>query len=210
MFFKPKSDRRVLEITIEFNLEAISKWLNLGGKFEDIEKIPRDWKNPVSKKYVIDMLPIGEESNAYLHRNLGVISQNIAGVDFLDAVNGNEKYFTKDKDVEMLSWDLHGGRFRLIVDYKEKGNVIFLTPPLTEVIELENTGKLKPHEKSSNDLRKAMTEEIEIPIPCSDGKNNEPIEYAKVWRYSGNNKFLRYSNALGRVSFVVQDSPVKY
>ena len=82
--FNTKKDRMVVEVTIEFNITAIGEWLKAGGKFEDIDKIKREeyggWKDAVTQKYVIDMLPIGQESNAYYHRGKGVISQNISGI----------------------------------------------------------------------------------------------------------------------------------
>ena len=72
-------------------------------QFEDIDKIKREkygaWKDAVTQKYVIDMLPIGQTSNAYFHRNKGVISQNIGGIDFLENANGDVKYIT-EKEVK--------------------------------------------------------------------------------------------------------------
>ncbi|KKS07574.1 MAG: hypothetical protein A2570_00450 [Candidatus Brennerbacteria bacterium RIFOXYD1_FULL_41_16] len=205
--FNTKKDRMVVEITIEFNISAIGKWLKSGGKFEDIDKLKRDWKDAVTQKYVIDMLPIGQSSNAYFHRNKGVISQNIWGIDYLENAKEDIKYIAeKEAKIGMLSWDMWRGCLGL----KAHKNLILLTPPLTEVVELETTGKLKKHEKASGDLRKAMTEEIEINVPYSFDDNNNPKEFMKVWRGSASDRSLGYGNALGHISFSTLNFEVEY
>lgn len=146
--FNTKKDRRVVEIEIEFNITAIGEWLKAGGKFEDIDKIKREkygaWKDAVTQKYVIDMLPIGQTSNAYFHRNKGVISQNISGFDYLENAKEDIKYIAqKEAKIGKLSWDMWRGCLSLGVESKTERSMIFMTPPLTEVIELEATGKLK-------------------------------------------------------------------
>ncbi len=209
--FNTKKDRRVVEITIEFNITAIEEWLKAGGKFEDIDKIKREkygaWKDAVTQKYVIDMLPIGQTSNAYFHRNKGVISQNIGGIDFLENANGDVKYIAEEEaKISVLQWDMWRGCLRLVANK----NLILLTPPLIEVVEIETTGKLKEHEKASGDLRKAMTEEIEIDVPYSFDDNNNPKEFMKIWRGSASHRSLGYGNALGHISFSTLNFEVEY
>ena len=157
------------------------------------------------------MLPIGKSDNAYYHRNKGVISQNIGGIDFLENAKENIKYIAeKEAKIGMLSWHMWRGCLSLTVQGNAQQNMILLTPPLTEVVELETTGKLRKHEKASGDLRKAMTEEIEIDVPYSFDDNNNPKEFMKVWRGSSSSKSLGYGNALGHVSFSTLNFEVEY
>ena len=128
--FNTKKDRRVVEIEIAFNITAIGEWLNAGGKFEDIDKIKREefgaWKDAVTQKYTIDMFPIGNIDNAYFHRNKGLISQNIGGIDFLENANEDIKYIaTKEAKIGILAWDMWRGCLGL----KANKNMILLPPP---------------------------------------------------------------------------------
>ena len=141
--FNTKKDRRVIEIEIAFNITAIGEWLKAGVKFEDIDKIKREkygaWKDAVTQKYVIDMLPIGQTSDAYFHRNKGAISQNIGGIDFLENAKEDVKYIAeKEAKISVLQWEMWRGCLGL----KANKNLILLTPPLTEVVELETKGVL--------------------------------------------------------------------
>lgn len=210
--FNTKKDRRVVEITIEFNITAIGEWLKNGGKFEDIVNLNRDWKDAVIQTYVIDMLPIGQESNAYFHRNKGVISQNIAGIDYLENVSDEEIRYVLEKEtkIERLAWEMWRGCLSLSADGSENRGLILLTPPLTEVVELERTGRIGRHEKATTDLVKAITEEIEIDVPYSFDESNNPKEFTKVWRGSAIDRSLGYGNALGHVSFSTRNLEVGY
>lgn len=202
--FNTKKDRRVVEITIEFNITAIGEWLKSGGKFEEIDKIKRGeyggWGDAVIQKYVIDMLPIGQTSNAYFHRNRGVISQNIGGIDFLENAAEDVKYIArKEAKIGMLSWDMWRGSLGL----KVGKNPILITPPLAEVLELEMEGKL------SNPGR-IGDEDVKIKVPVSFGDNNQSKELIEVWRGSASDRSLGYSNALGHVSFSALNFEVEY
>ena len=213
--FNTKKDRRVVEVTIEFNITAIGGWLKAGGKFKDIDKIKREkygaWGDAVTKKYVIDMLPIGQTSNAYFHRNKGVISQNISGFDCLENAKEDIKYIAqKEAKIGKLSWDMWRGCLGLNVQGKTERSMILLTPPLTEVVELERTGRIGRHEKATTDIVKAITEEIEIDVPYSFDDNNNPKEFMKVWRGSASDRSLGYGNALAHVSFSTLNFEVEY
>jgi len=202
--FNTKKDRRVIEIEIAFNITAIGEWLKSGGKFEDIDKIKREefgaWKDAVTQIYRIDMLPIGQTSNAYFHRNKGVISQNIGGIDFLENANEDIKYIAqKESKIGVLSWDMWRGCLGL----KAHKNLILLTPPLTEVVELETTGVLsKPGFIKDEDTK--------VKVPVSFDDNNKPKEFMEVWRGSASDRSLGYGNALGHVSFSTLNFEVEY
>jgi len=203
--FKLKKDRHVVEVTIEFNITAIGEWLKAGGKFEDIDKIKREeygaWKDAVVQKYVIDMLPIGQTSNAYFHRNKGIISQNIGGIDFLENAKDDIKYIAeKEAKISIIAWDMWRGCLGL----KANKNLILLTPPLAEVVELETTGKLV---NPSVDVK---AEDIKIKVPVSfDGENN-PKEFMEIWRGSASDRSLGYGNGLAHVSFSTLNFEVEY
>jgi len=206
--FGTKKDRRVVEVTIEFNITAIGEWLKEGGKFEAIDKIKREeygaWGDAVVQKYVIDMLPIGQTSNAYFHRNKGVISQNIGGIDFLENINEEIKYIiTKEAKIGMLSWGMWRGCLSLTVQGNKQKNMILLTPPLTEVVELEVNGGIT----NSGSLK---DEDIKIRVPVSFDDQNKPKEFMDVWRGSASKESLGFGNALGHVSFSILNFEVEY
>ena len=202
--FNFKKDRVVVEVTIEFNITAIGEWLKAGGKFEDIDKIKREkygaWKDAVTQKYVIDMLPIGQTSDAYFHRNKGVISQNIGGIDFLENANRDVKYIAeKEAKISVLQWEMWRGCLGL----KANKNLILLTPPLTEVVELETKGVLsKPGGVRDEDTK--------IKVPTSFDDNNNPKEFMDIWRGSASDRSLGYGNALAHVSFSTLNFEVEY
>ena len=202
--FGIKKDRMVVGITIEFNITAIGEWLKAGAKFEDIDKIKREkygaWKDAVVQKYVIDMLPIGQTSDAYFHRNKGVISQNIGGIDFLENANGDVKYIAeKEAKIGVLQWDMWRGCLGL----KANKNLILLTPPLTEVVELATTGKLS----NPGGVR---DEDTKIKVPISFDDNNKPKEFLEIWRGSASDRSLGYGNGLAHVSFSTLNFEVEY
>jgi len=197
--FNTKKDRRVVEVTIEFNITAIGEWLKAGGKFEDIDKIKRgkyeDWENAVTQKYVIDILPIGQTSDAYFHRNNGVISQNIGGIDFLESA----KEEVKEAKIGVLQWEMWRG----CLGFKANKNLILLTPLLTEVVELETKGVLsKPGGVRDEDTK--------IKVPVSFDDNNNPKEFMEIWRGSSSDRSLGYGNALAHVSFSTLNFEVEY
>ena len=204
--FNTKKDRGVVEITIEFNIGEIGTWLKKGAKFEDINKIERSTRWDIKKKYVIDMFPIGKSDNAYFHRNKGLISQNIAGIDFLKKdesfVSWNDEnvtYITKDK-VGVLEWGIWHGGLALYADE----NPILLTPPLTELRELETEGVLSSKRSGFKD------EDTKIKVPVSFDDNNDPKEFMEIWRGSANKRALGYGNALAHVSFSTLNFEVEY
>lgn len=202
--FNTKKDRRVVEVTIEFNITAIGEWLKAGAKFENIDKIKREkygeWKDAVIQKYVIDMFPIGKTDNAYLHRNKGVISQNIGGTDFLENAKEDIKYIAeKEAKIGVLAWEMWRGCLGL----KVNKNLILLTPPLAEVIELETQGKL-------SNPGSIKDEDTKIKVPVSFDDNNQPKEFIEVWRGSASDRSLGYGNALGHVSFSTLNFEVEY
>ncbi|MFZ2303679.1 MAG: hypothetical protein WAV98_02715 [Minisyncoccia bacterium] len=202
--FNTKKDRRVIEIEIAFNITAIGEWLKAGGKFEDIDKIKREefgaWKDAVTQIYIIDMLPIGQISNAYFHRNKGVISQNIGGIDFLENAKEDIKYIAqKEAKIGVLSWDMWRGCLGL----KAHKNLILLTPPLIEVVELETKGVLsKPGGVRDEDVK------IKVPVSFNDDKS--PKEFMEIWRGSASDRSLGYGNALAHVSFSTLNFEVEY
>lgn len=202
--FNTKKDRRVVEIEIAFNITAIGEWLKAGGKFEDIDKIKREefgaWKDAVTQIYRIDMLPIGQTSDAYFHRNKGVISQNIGGIDFLENAKEDVKYIAeKEAKIGVLQWEIWRGCLGL----KANKNLILLTPPLAEVVELEINGGLT----NPGSLR---DEDVKIKVPTSFDDQNKPKEFMEIWRGSASKESLGFGNALGHVSFSVLNFEVEY
>lgn len=205
--FNSKEDRRVVEITISFNITAIIDWLESGGKFEDIDKIKREeygsWGNDVTRKYGIDMLPIGKTSNAYFHRNKNLVSQNMCGIDYLGSVDADIKSLLKRNGVQAFEWSMWKGALLLMIHNKEGREIIFATPPLTEVIELETKGKLS----NGGSLR---DEDQKMKVVVSLNKDGTPKESLEIWRGSASSRSLGFGNALGYISFSTLNFEIEY
>lgn len=195
--FNTKPDRQVVEITVQFNIFDILDWLKSGARSEDIGKIDKNWGHNMVQKYVIDMLPIGKTSNAYFHRGKGLISQKIAGIDYLNNADEETKFFAKKQKLEALEWSIWNGCLLLMIHVDGQRKIISATPVLTEVIELEKTGKIKD---SRNSLR---DEDIKISVPISLNEEGGPKDSIDMWKWYAilGQSSVSYGNGLGRISF---------
>lgn len=200
-------DRQVVEICIEFNITAIIDWLKSGGKFEDIDQIKREefgsWGNATTQKYLIDMIPIGKNSNVYYHRRKNLISQNISGIDFLGTLGEETKFFLKRAGVQALEWRQRKGSLLLMIHTEKGGELILTTPLLTEVVELETKGGLSNPGSLQNEDQKMKT-------AVSFNQDGTPREYMEIWRGSASSQSLGYGNGLGHISFSTLNFQVEY
>jgi|GEM_PF-3099084 len=196
--FNIKPDRRVVEVNINFNVSGIIRWLESGAKSEDIDKIDRDWGDDRIQQYIIDMIPIGKTNNAYYHRNKGLISQNLAGIDYLSSADENLKVHVKKQGVESLEWSIWKGCLHLIVQVDGQRKIISATPSLIEVVELETKGKI------TNGYANLKDDDVKISVPILDEEGNSK-DFIDTWKWYGflGNSSVSYGNALGRVSFSV-------
>ncbi len=197
--FNTAQDRRVIEITIRFNVSGIIRWLDSGGKPEDIDKISRDWGDDSFQQYIIDMMPIGKTSNAYYHRNKGLISQNLGGIVYLSKADEDLKFYAEKQLLGTFEWTIWKGCFLLMIQVDGERKVISATPVLTEVIELETKGKI------INGYQSLGTDDIKISVPTAlDDKGNQK-DFMDIWKWYGflGNSSVSYGNALGLVSFSV-------
>jgi hypothetical protein len=176
--FNIKPDRRVVEITIEFNVSKILRWLESGAKPEDVDKIERDWTSDITKKYIIDMIPIGKTSNAYYHRSKGVISQRFDGTDYLSKVDEDFKFQTKKQGLETLQWTIWKGCILLMVQVNGKRNIISATPVLTEVVELETKGKI-------DNIGNLRDDDIKITVPIALDDQGKPKDFHQTDPHAG-------------------------
>lgn len=197
--FKPKTDRQIVELAIEFNLSAISKWLDENDEIEDIEKIPKDWgSDAVTLSYYVDILPNGQNSDMYFHRKKGVISGNVGGIDFLENVDKDLEQFLKSSQIKMLSWSPWRQFIGLDVNKKT-----ILLAPVEEIVELQvnrvlkNGGSIKDEEKK-------------IRVPLSFDDQNNPKEFIEIWRGNASDRSVGFSNALGSVSASTLNFEVEY
>lgn len=208
MFNLKKEDRRTIEVTIQFNLTRILQWLKSGGSIENINKINHGWDtNDIVQKYVIDIIPIERASNAFYHRNKGAISQQIAGTDYLRNIDESLKLFNRKQRLQAFKWKMsrvQGRGILLMVEVDEEVKVILLTPELTEVVELENKGKIENARNSTDDTKMSISTTID-----NDGK---PQEFIDIWKWHGFPSYLSivYGNGLGRVSFEIPHFDIEY
>jgi hypothetical protein len=198
--FSAKKDRQIVELTIEFNLSAISKWLDESGEVENVEKIEKNWGDDDIEKlsYYIDMLPSGQNSDIYYHRKKGVMSGNVGGIDFLENVDPNLEDFLKNSKIKMLDWGLWRQFIGLHVNKK-----IILLAPIEEIVELQLNGVLK----NGGSLK---DEETKIKVPILFDDKNNPKEFIEIWRGSSSDRSIGFSNALGLVSASTLNFEVEY
>ncbi len=149
------------------------------------------------------MMPIGKSSNAYFHRNRGLISQNICGIDYLYKANDNIKYLLKESKIQAIEWSMWKGSFLITVHTSEGRNIVFATPLLTEVVELESKGKL-------SHPGRIMDKDKKMKVTISLNEDGTPKDYLNIWRGSASAQSLGYSNALGHVSFSTLNFEVEY
>jgi hypothetical protein len=205
IMFNLKKDRKVVEITIEFNITAISKWLKAGAKIEEIDKIDNVWKNSITQTYMIDMLPIGDNTDAYYHRAKNIINQNISGRDTLKNIDEQTKSYIVRlaPEIKNLTWNLWRGSLCLNVWALGQDHPIFLSPSMDELVELHTKGEI------SN--RKALGHESsKISVPISYNDDNTPREFMEIHRSSTCSQSVGYHNGLGSVSFSVLNFEVDY
>lgn len=197
--FNTKKDRNVVELAIEFNLTAISRWLGENGEIKDIEKIEKDWgSDAIKMSYWIDVLPSGQNSDMYYHRKKGVMSGNVGGIDFLKNVDKNLEYFLKNSEIKMIEWRILGDTLGLVVNKK-----LILLAPIGEIVELQVNRVLKNGGNVMDGEKK-----IKVPISFDDQKN--PKEFMEIWRGSNSDRSIGFSNALGSVSASTLNFEVEY
>lgn len=221
--FKSKKDRQIVEITIEFNLTAINKWLGDDSDIKDIEKIDKNWEDCFVRLYNIDVLPNGENSDMYFHREKNIISNNIGGTDYLEGsesglirMEKNVKYvskfsydeisrdeaigFLKNKnEIHTISWR----RWREFISFEINQKPILLVP-------IEEFGILMLGGKLNNESKTIGREERFIDVPVLFSENNQPTEQIKVLRSSSTNDSVGYSNALCSVAASTLSFEVEY
>lgn len=203
--FGSQKDRKVVQLTIEFNFTAIEKWLDVSGEIEGVEHIEKDWTDAVIQSYQIDILPSGQRSDMYFHRKKGLICQLIGGTDFLDNADQNIKQFSEK--IQILEW---GVWHKYLFMKANKKHILFA--PLTEVLELQLTGTFNPDafKQHFESKQKLSEQKINVPISFEQG-SGKPKTLIEVWRDTNIAQTgVRYSNALGAVSASVLSFEVEY
>lgn len=224
--FKSKKDRRVVDLTIEFNLTAINRWLSSSGDIKDVEKIEQGherWEDCFVRLYNIDVLPNGESSDMYFHREKNIISNNIGGIDYLEGseagltrMEKNIKYvskfsydetsryeisdFLKNKnEIHTISWK----RWREFLSFEINNKPILLVP-------IEEFGILMKGGKLNNESKTLGGEKRLIDVPILFSENNQPTEHVKISRTSNSSDSVGYSNALCSVGASALSFEVEY
>ena len=215
--FKSKRDRKIVELVIEFNLGAISKWLTDKGGIEDIEKIDKKCKDCVIRSYRIDVLPNGETNDMYFHREKGLISNSIGGIDYINKSNEGIERFrggtmvglqnvgdSAKRIVEDIKiWSLSWSRWRQFLSL-EANKIPILLVPVEEFAILQTGGKLDNHSKTLGREERA----IQVPVSFSD--DGKPKDHIEVLRSSASSESVSYHNALASVSASTLNFEVEY
>ncbi len=189
--FNFQGDRRVVALTIEFNLLAISEWLKSGASeksgreyWDAIEKIEKE-KFDVIRDYHIDVLPNGKASDMYFHRAKGIISNQIDGWEA--NIDGERWYADK---VEMLEWYY----WRNFLDLRANDKSILLVP-LTDFGDLQMYGKIR-----NLGVVKEYGESELVKVPVRFVPNGDrALEFTHVSRTISHRQGVGYENALASV-----------
>lgn len=199
--FNIEKNSHVVELVIEFNLTAISKWLDSNCKIVDIEQIEYNYKNTIIQSYYIDVLPNRPYNNMYFHRNKGVVSNNVGGIDHLENVNKDIKQFIKQSasKIQIIEWGYWFEYLFLHVNGKP-----ILLVPIEEFQILQNGGILK------NQSKKLGREKRLIEVPVSFKKDGTATEHIQIWRNSSSSKSVGYNNTLGSVAASTLSFEVEY
>jgi hypothetical protein len=186
--FNFRGDRYVVELTIEFDLTAIYKWLKTGatektGKdyWETIDKSEKDvWTD--ARQYHIDVLPNGQSRDMYFHRKKSIISNEINGFE----INSDNSKWSFP-NIEMLEWSYWNSFLCLKANKKS-----VLLAPLNKFAELQAFGRLK------NATKYGEAEKIKAPVRFHP-KSNQPIEFIEIFRTEIHPRCVGYENALASV-----------
>lgn len=213
-----KKDRHVIELIIKFNLTTINEWLNNGNKknkinkVEDFEENEKHWDiltNDIIRSYYIDVLPNGQNSDMYFHREKGVFSENISGDDLLENVDEKTKLFIENTKIENLSWSFWHQYLTFDVNTFNPDNVggLLFSIPLEKIVELQSSGRVKHHTEYTNLL---LRDTKKIKVPVSFDSANQPKKSIEVWEIVDNQKVVKYSNTFCSVSVNAYNDGVKY
>lgn len=224
--FKSRKDRRVVELTIEFNLTAINKWLSSNSDIKDIEKIEQGyekWEDCFVRLYNIDVLPSGESSDMYFHREKNIISNNIGGIDYLEGSEAGLTRMEKNiKHVSKFSYD-ETSRDEIIVFLKNKNEIHtigwkrwreFISFEINNkpilLVPIEEFGILMVGGKLNNESKTLRGEKRLIDVPILFSENNQPTEHIKILRTSNSSDSIGYSNALCSIGASALSFEVEY
>ncbi len=197
--FGSKKDRKIVELVIEFNLDAISRWIADDGEIEDIEKMEKNWKNCLIRTYRIDVLPNGQMSNMYFHREKGLISSNMGGIDFLENTHASMKNFCEKNKIQILGWE----RWREYLSLRINKKPILLVP-------IKEFGIIQTGGKLDNQAKILGREERAVQVPISFSEDGKPKNHIQIWRSSASSESVGYSNALASVSASILNFEVEY
>lgn len=218
MIFR-NNDRYVVKIGLELNLTNLEKYTE--GKIEltnDISSEPA-WREEVkNSEYgpqwhvtysnIIYCLPGTAELDVFYHARPNVHSNQLAGIDFLDAKdfrigpgNGNVSNF--ETRVEVMEWKIHGGFIYVYANRK-----IIAGAPLKKIVELQTNGKLSSESQTKlsfdkNDKKMNLGgEQVDIPTGEDDT--------IKMWHRAAVSWSLGYKNHVGNIYAECDRDPVLY
>lgn len=186
----------MLEISIQFNVPGILEWLNRGGDPENIDKMDRDWTGTTYGTFFVDMIPTGKTNNVYFHRNKGCFSPYLDGVSHVIHADDDVKFNAEKQNLKTLEWRISNNGLSLMVQVGEEKKIVTVTPPLLQILELQNSGRIKNFE----DLKDGT----KISVPVVFDENATPIRFMDTWAiesFFSLRNAMAYGNSLGRVSF---------
>lgn len=205
--FNTKKDRNIINVTIRLNLSNIFKWIRSGSDINKINNLASDSElDDLFKFYIIDMIPIGQVSNAYFHRSKNLVSRSISGTDFLTKADEDLRINSKEEGLEEISWSFNKDYFFIALKINGKKKIIFQTVPLLEVEELEKYGVIK----NISNLQREKGVKLRVLDDLNENSQFKGgMEIEKNYYLLGNSG-VSYKNGLASVDFSIPIFDTEY
>ncbi|TSC79131.1 MAG: hypothetical protein G01um101425_768 [Candidatus Peregrinibacteria bacterium Gr01-1014_25] len=205
--FGHKKDRHVVELIVQFNLTAIDTWLHDGAKIENIE-VGKKWQTEdIIKSYFVDILPSGNNSLIFFHRESKKFANSLAASDWINIedlmkVKSSSKSHGKKNEIQGFEWEFWHD-FICTYVHVNGTRAYLLAAPFDEIYRLHTVGELetKKFEGDSN--------VIEVPSRWDEKGGYDYKNSLKIQRRC-NQRSVGYSNSLACVSANVSNSQVLY
>jgi hypothetical protein len=145
------------------------------------------------------VLPNGQSGDMYYHRNKGIISGNVGGIDFLGNAPVSMQNFCKRSGIELIEW----GRWREYLSLSVNKKLILIVP-------IEEFGILQLGGKLSSERKTLGREITTVKVPFSFDDQGKPKEFMEIERSTNNDKAIGFGNGLGWISGSTLNYEVEY
>lgn len=218
MFFRSR-DKYVVKIGLELNITNLERYtegeIDLSHDVvsepewrEEVENVEYSPRWHITYSNIIYCLPGIEDLDVFYHARPNVYSNQVAGIDFLDAKDfrigpkdgGISNFETR---VEVMEWKTHSGFIYVYANRK-----IIAGAPLKKIVELQTNGKLSSESQTNLSFGKTDKKmnlggkQVKIPT----GEDNT----IKMWHRAAVSWSLGYKNHVCNIYAECDRDPVLY